>query len=626
MQGANALETPVAPELEADQANDQGVLASKVEVGDKDYILDAIASYSADVPLSSLSFQDEEICSGYQYPLDDSLERNYCSDFFGHIPNSNPRLFKNSFVHRSLKESENLHYDATLLSARGNLANITGIVGSHPSMESCVSNSKAAMVDAAMTLGAGRAAGLIPQTGAEAFNKVRTAIQPSLSKCLDNVTQTSGFKSFSLPPSLSTTSYNGALQTHSSQKSRTVDATPEFATLSQKGKIGAVNFPHFSLPVAETRDNQHLTSLATAATNNQRVRQRQGKWYGRVGKDGLGSGESSVAESTTTVMTDLGSCKEVDFQKQWAVASQLGDDRPDWQLPSGSLPAYGSDTARGKKVDMPNCFNSNISGATLTATVSDTPDAATTSPSRGSGNSTEKSGKEIATTSKRKVSQGDESEYQSEDAEEVAVNAKKPPLGRSRTSKRSRAAEIHNQSERRRRDRINEKMRALQDLIPNSNKTDKASMLDEAIEYLKMLQSQVQYLQMQQMRALPHMRVGMGMGVSSLGMGMTAGRAIVPVPSIPGQAYPLPAGPVTGFQPTVSSLSINESQQCQQSSIIPPTGVMDPYDALLTCQQQQPVHFSMNMDMYGAFWQQQQLQQQQQSQLLQGVSWSKPAE
>ncbi|KAG5540204.1 hypothetical protein RHGRI_020435 [Rhododendron griersonianum] len=35
------------------------------------------------------------------------------------------------------------------------------------------------------------------------------------------------------------------------------------------------------------------------------------------------------------------------------------------------------------------------------------------------------------------------------------------------------------------------KMKALQNLIPNSNKTDKASMLDDAIEYLKQLQLQV---------------------------------------------------------------------------------------------------------------------------------------
>lgn len=65
-----------------------------------------------------------------------------------------------------------------------------------------------------------------------------------------------------------------------------------------------------------------------------------------------------------------------------------------------------------------------------------------------------------------------------------------------RSTKRARAAEVHNMSEKRRRSRINEKMKALQKLIPNSNKTDKASMLDEAIEYLKQLQLQVQMLSM----------------------------------------------------------------------------------------------------------------------------------
>ncbi|KAF5798900.1 putative transcription factor bHLH family [Helianthus annuus] len=64
------------------------------------------------------------------------------------------------------------------------------------------------------------------------------------------------------------------------------------------------------------------------------------------------------------------------------------------------------------------------------------------------------------------------------------------------SSKRARAAEVHNLSEKRRRSRINEKMKALQKLIPNSNKTDKASMLDEAIEYLKQLQLRVQMLTM----------------------------------------------------------------------------------------------------------------------------------
>ncbi|XP_064976680.1 transcription factor UNE10-like [Musa acuminata AAA Group] len=61
-------------------------------------------------------------------------------------------------------------------------------------------------------------------------------------------------------------------------------------------------------------------------------------------------------------------------------------------------------------------------------------------------------------------------------------------------TKKSRAAAIHNQSERKRRDRINQRMKTLQKLVPNSSKTDKASMLDEVIEYLKQLQAQVQMM------------------------------------------------------------------------------------------------------------------------------------
>ncbi|KAI3460191.1 hypothetical protein Pfo_016854 [Paulownia fortunei] len=91
-----------------------------------------------------------------------------------------------------------------------------------------------------------------------------------------------------------------------------------------------------------------------------------------------------------------------------------------------------------------------------------------------------------STRAKNLVSSCEESE-----ASEIPANSAQP-----RSSKRSRAAEVHNLSEKKRRSRINEKLKALQSLIPNSNKTDKASMLDEAIEYLKQLQLQVQMLTM----------------------------------------------------------------------------------------------------------------------------------
>uniref|UniRef100_R7W1I4 Transcription factor bHLH82 n=1 Tax=Aegilops tauschii TaxID=37682 RepID=R7W1I4_AEGTA len=51
-------------------------------------------------------------------------------------------------------------------------------------------------------------------------------------------------------------------------------------------------------------------------------------------------------------------------------------------------------------------------------------------------------------------------------------------------------------STRLRRERIAERMKALQELVPSANKTDKASMLDEIIDYVKFLQLQVKVLSM----------------------------------------------------------------------------------------------------------------------------------
>ncbi|XP_039000810.1 transcription factor SPATULA-like [Hibiscus syriacus] len=92
----------------------------------------------------------------------------------------------------------------------------------------------------------------------------------------------------------------------------------------------------------------------------------------------------------------------------------------------------------------------------------------------------------------------DDCECEREDGLEALAETPTKPAAPSRSSlKRNRAAEVHNLSEKmQRRNRINEKMKALQKLVPNSNKTDKASMLDEVIEYLKNLQLQVRMLSM----------------------------------------------------------------------------------------------------------------------------------
>ncbi|KAL5658766.1 hypothetical protein ACJX0J_031929, partial [Zea mays] len=65
---------------------------------------------------------------------------------------------------------------------------------------------------------------------------------------------------------------------------------------------------------------------------------------------------------------------------------------------------------------------------------------------------------------KRKGMCRDESDSRSEATEETK------PWQRHGPKRRTRAAEVHNLSERRRRDRIKEKMRALQELIPHCNK------------------------------------------------------------------------------------------------------------------------------------------------------------
>ncbi|CAA0806031.1 Transcription factor UNE10 [Striga hermonthica] len=106
-------------------------------------------------------------------------------------------------------------------------------------------------------------------------------------------------------------------------------------------------------------------------------------------------------------------------------------------------------------------------------------------------------------------------------------------------STKSRAAAIHNRSERKRRDKINQKMKTLQKMVPNSSKTDKASMLDEVIEYLKQLEGEVQFMRSRMsmsssmMMSLPLAQMSMMGPPMGMGMGIM-GRMMPPV--MPGAA------------------------------------------------------------------------------------------
>ncbi|XP_074566992.1 uncharacterized protein LOC141823603 [Curcuma longa] len=69
-------------------------------------------------------------------------------------------------------------------------------------------------------------------------------------------------------------------------------------------------------------------------------------------------------------------------------------------------------------------------------------------------------------------------------------------------ARRGQATDPHSIAERLRRERITDRMKNLQELIPNSKKTDKASMLDEIIDYVKFLQLQVKVLSMSRLEAV----------------------------------------------------------------------------------------------------------------------------
>lgn len=78
----------------------------------------------------------------------------------------------------------------------------------------------------------------------------------------------------------------------------------------------------------------------------------------------------------------------------------------------------------------------------------------------------------------------------------VAV-APHPPSIRPRVrARRGQATDPHSIAERLRRERIAERMKALQELVPSSNKTDRAAMLDEIVDYVKFLRLQVKVLSM----------------------------------------------------------------------------------------------------------------------------------
>lgn len=86
----------------------------------------------------------------------------------------------------------------------------------------------------------------------------------------------------------------------------------------------------------------------------------------------------------------------------------------------------------------------------------------------------------------------------SSDVKEKRANEQEPPKDYIHVrARRGQATDSHSLAERARREKISERMRTLQNLVPGCDKvTGKALMLDEIINYVQSLQNQVEFLSM----------------------------------------------------------------------------------------------------------------------------------
>ncbi|KAL2600440.1 hypothetical protein GLYMA_10G142600v4 [Glycine max] len=270
-----------------------------------------------------------------------------------------------------------------------------------------------------------------------------------------------------------------------------------------------MNFSHFARPAAMVRANLHSIGLKSGLSSS-RSDSMEMKNKGAAATSSNPPESILVDSSVECLKEPIIQCQQVVEQSKADVNSLLPKSVEQNAVPSKQSEPAGKESAA--KIDLiPNQVPGDNGTKGQTA-AEKSKEPAVASSSVCSGNGTDQGSEEPNQNLKRKRKDTDDSECHSEDVEEESAGAKKTAGGRGGAgSKRSRAAEVHNLSERKRRDRINEKMRALQELIPNCNKVDKASMLDEAIEYLKTLQLQVQIMSMGAGLYMPPMMLPAGM-------------------------------------------------------------------------------------------------------------------
>jgi phytochrome-interacting factor 3 len=427
MQGeaSNGSKTQWPPHYEPQWNNGQvaedGVTLSRPSASsvNKDGAVVAVVSETAaETPVApNIDYHDDEMVSWLQYPLDDSLERNYCSDFFGGLPSSNMQVVKESYVRQGAGRLQHLP------------------VASNMGTDSVVNKT----ANVAMTLGAGRAAGVIPQTGAEAFSKVRT-LQPLVSKWPPHSITPHSSKGFGVYPTTASqvpprTSLLASRPLSAPMPPPKPQPRPGTSNLQDESarKLARANFSHFSRSAAIMK-NYHQVGVFSGMPSNILNKQPLAK----ANFEASTSTGSSIAESTTTGRSGMDSQKDIEIHLQGSNSQQ--QQNPGVDSSRGAVPPIPvtrkeveplvvegeavvcntkpataeQDTFRMSRVTGSTSLESADKGTPQQGRqVPDAQEPTIASSSGGSGNSAERT-KEASTSNKRKAAVTEETECQSE--------------------------------------------------------------------------------------------------------------------------------------------------------------------------------------------------------------------
>ncbi|XP_059456870.1 transcription factor PIF3 isoform X2 [Corylus avellana] len=522
-----------------------GTSSKMGKFGGMDSILDEIPM---SVPSDEMDLsQDDDMMPWLNYPIDEPLQHEYCSDFL-------PELSGVTVIE---------------LSAQNNLASIDKRSSCNMVYRDCHTDSVNDGVN--LRHGHGDVSKVSSVGGGEATRPRNSSfpLYPSSSQqCQTSLPSLRSRVSDVTGNNMSNAMHHAVC----GDSTRVASAAGGFPTIKMQKKdpmppssnSNLMNFSHFSRPAALVKANLENIGLMAASGLSSME---------RMARKEKGSAASSENPPESTLVTSSSGLRRESSSHCQPVAVPLKVDlKPLGEKPVEEPIATKQSEAvcQGDACKNDKSFN-QVLGESATKGLPDGEkpiEPLVASSSVCSGNSVERASDDPTHSLKRKYRDTEESECHSEDVEEESMGTKKAVPARGGVgSKRSRAAEVHNLSERRRRDRINEKMRALQELIPNCNKVDKASMLDEAIEYLKTLQLQVQIMSMgaglymspmmlptgMQHMGAPHMAhfspmgVGMGVGLGmGYGMGMpdinggSSGYPMIQVPPMQGAHFPGP--------------------------------------------------------------------------------------